>query len=208
MADFDKLVVSFLVDEVVGGFFISVPPGHVACVYDRGLGVLKRVWGPGLHLKIPFWQIAKLFNGQILEYTIRHGFDLSQKEALGDEPVVVSTKDNKVVFIEGSILFKIDKANAPELWEQIGDNFVSKVVRPYSRSRVASIVSQYNAKDIGIQRTEIEKLIKEELNKLFSDKAIIVENVLFSEVKEIKGDAPLEVHPVLSSPQTTSTSQG
>ncbi|KKT64871.1 MAG: hypothetical protein UW58_C0035G0010 [Candidatus Collierbacteria bacterium GW2011_GWC2_44_30] len=43
MADFDKLVVSFLVDEVVGGFFISVPPGHVACVYDRGAGVLKRV---------------------------------------------------------------------------------------------------------------------------------------------------------------------
>ena len=208
MADFDKLVVSFLVDEVVGGFFISVPPGHVACVYDRGLGVLKRVWGPGLHLKIPFWQIAKLFNGQILEYTIRHGFNLSQKEALGDEPIVVSTKDNKVVFIEGSILFKIDKANAPELWEQIGDNFISKVVRPYSRSRVASIVSQYNAKDIGIQRTEIEKLIKEELNKLFSDKAIIVENVLFSEVKEIKGDAPAEAHPVLSANQTTNTPQG
>ena len=72
--DFDKLVVSFLVDEVVGGFFISVPPGHVACVYDRGRGVLPRVWGPGLHLKIPFWQVAKLFNSQILEYSIRKGF--------------------------------------------------------------------------------------------------------------------------------------
>jgi len=207
MADFDKLVVSFLVDEVVGGFFISVPPGHVACVYDRGLGVLKRVWGPGLHLKIPFWQIAKLFNGQILEYTIRHGFDLTQKEALGDEPIVVTTKDNRVVAIEASILFKIDKANAPELWEQIGDNFVSKVVRPYSRSRMASIVSQFNAKDIGTQRTEIEKLIKEELNKLFSDKAIIVENVLFSEVKERKGDVA-EGHPVLSDNQTNSPTQG
>ncbi len=208
MADFDKLVVSFLVDEVVGGFFISVPPGHVACVYDRGLGVLKRVWGPGLHLKIPFWQIAKLFNGQILEYTIRHGFDLSQRESLGDEPIVVSTKDNKVVSIEGSILFKIDKANAPELWEQIGDNFVSKVVRPYSRSRVSSIVSQYNAKDIGAQRTQIEKLIKEELNKLFSDKAIVVENVLFSEVKESRGEAPTESHPVLSGNPTSITPQG
>jgi len=208
MADFDKLVVSFLVDEVVGGFFISVPPGHVACVYDRGLGVLKRVWGPGLHLKIPFWQIAKLFNGQILEYTIRHGFDLSQREALGDEPVVVSTKDNKVVYIEGSILFKIDKANVPELWEQIGDNFVSKVVRPYSRSRVASIVSQYNSKDIGTKRNEIEHLIKEELNKVFSDKAIIVENVLFSEVKEIKGETSAESHPILSSNQTDSISNG
>ena len=73
---FDRLVVSFLVDEVVGGFFISVPPGHIACVYDRGRGVLPHVWGPGLHLKIPFWQVAKLFNAQILEYTITEGFDL------------------------------------------------------------------------------------------------------------------------------------
>jgi len=182
MADFDKLVVSFLVDEVVGGFFISVPPGHVACVYDRGLGVLKRVWGPGLHLKIPFWQIAKLFNAQILEYTIRHGFDLTLKEALGDEPIIAATKDNKTISIEGSILFKIDKANAPELWENIGDNFISKVVRPYSRSRISSAFSKFNSSEIGAERTKIETVLKDELNKLFEDKGLIIENVLFSEV--------------------------
>ncbi len=186
MADFDKLVVSFLVDEVVGGFFISVPPGHVACVYDRGLGVLRRVWGPGLHLKIPFWQVAKLFNAQILEYTIRHGFDLAQKEALGDEPIIATSKDGRVISVEGTILFKIDKANAPDLWEKIGDNFVSKMVRPYSRSRIASVFGQYEFKDISHNRAELEKTLREELNKLFGDKAIIVENVLFSEVKEVK----------------------
>lgn len=203
MADFDKLVVSFLVDEVVGGFFISVPPGHVACVYDRGVGVLKRVWGPGLHLKIPFWQIAKLFNAQILEYTIRHGFDLSVKEALGDEPIVTTTKDGKVISIEGSILFKIDKANAPEIWENIGDNFVSKVVRPYSRSRIGSAFGSYEAKEIGPKRTEIEKLLKDELNKLFADKGLIIENVLFSEVKIVESthQQPASVNVLTVSPQ-------
>jgi len=187
MADFDKLVVSFLVDEVVGGFFISVPPGHVACVYDRGLGVLKRVWGPGLHLKIPFWQIAKLFNAQVLEYTIRHGFDLSLKESLGDEPVTATTKDGKHIAIEGSILFKLDKANAPELWENIGDNFVSKVIRSYSRSRIASAFGQYNYAEIGTERAGLELQIKQELNELFHDKALIIENVLFSNVNSSSG---------------------
>jgi regulator of protease activity HflC (stomatin/prohibitin superfamily) len=185
MADFDKLVVSFLVDEVVGGFFISVPPGHVACVYDRGLGVLKRVWGPGLHLKLPFWQIAKLFNAQVVEYTIRHGFDLNLKESLGDEPVVAVTKDGKNISIEGSILFKLDKANAPELWESIGDNFVSKVIRPYSRSRIASAFGQFNFDEIGAERSKIEQNLKEELNLLFHDKALIIENVLFSNVSAL-----------------------
>lgn len=202
MADFDKLVVSFLVDEVVGGFFISVPPGHVACVYDRGLGVLKRVWGPGLHLKIPFWQIAKLFNAQILEYTIRHGFDLSQKEALGDEPIVATTKDNKIISIEGSILLKLDKANAPELWENIGDNFISKVVRPYSRSRISSAFGKYHSSEIGAARTQIESSLKDELNQLFKDKALIIENVLFSEVKIIDSGTKQTSETILSAPAT------
>ena len=192
MADFDKLVVGFLVDEVVGGFFISVPPGHVACVYDRGYGVLKKVWGPGLHLKIPFWQIAKLFNAQILEYTIRHGFDINNKEALGDDPILTTTKDNKSISIEGSILFKIDKANAPELWENIGDNFVSKVVRPYSRSRISHVFTEINSKEIPHSRSDIETTLKNELNQLFTDKGLIVEGVLLSEVKILENPSEHE----------------
>lgn len=182
--EFDRLVVSFLVDEVVGGFFISVPPGHVACVFDRGSGVLPRVWGPGLHLKIPFWQIAKLFNAQILEYTIRKGFDFNlSKEALGDEPINTSTADGKDVVIEASILFRLDKHNAPELWENIGDNFVSKIVRPIARSRIASAFSGYNLGDVTAHRTEIETKLKGELNELFQDKGLICEGFLLSEVK-------------------------
>lgn len=181
--EFDRLVVSFLVDEVVGGFFISVPPGHIACLYDRGRGVLKKVWGPGLHLKIPFWQIAKLFNAQILEYTIREGFDLSNKEALGDMPIRATTKDSHYIQIEGSILFKIDKTNAPELWENIGESFVSKVVRPISRSRIAAVFASLTLDQIKSSRTQIEDLLKQELSKRFSEKGLICEGAPLSEVK-------------------------
>lgn len=179
---FDNLVVSFLADEVVGGFFISVPPGHVACVYDRGRGVLKNVYGPGLHLKIPFWQIAKLFNAQVLEYTIHKGFDLSKKESLGDEPVNSSTKDGHEVTVEGSILFRIDKKNAPELWENIGEHFVSKVVRPYSRSKISSIFTTVDASMVKNSRSVLEAKLKEELNLEFESRGLLCEGVLLSEV--------------------------
>lgn len=181
--EFDKLVVSFLVDEVVGGFFISVPPGHIACLYDRGRGVLKKTWGPGLHLKIPFWQVAKLFNAQILEFTIRHKFDLTFKESLGDEAVNCSTSDNKPISVEGSILFKISKHKAPTLWENIGESFVSKVVRPVSRSVIASVFSQVSLSQLTAYRTDIEKKIKEELNASFDNKGLVCEGFLLSEVK-------------------------
>lgn len=186
--EFDRLVVSFLVDEVVGGFFISVPPGHVACVYDRGRGVLPHIWGPGLHFKIPFWQIAKLFNAQILEYTIRRGFDFSQnREALGDEPIVTTTKNGKTISVEASVLFRIDKNNAPELWENLGENVVSKVVRPFSRSRISAVFSQFSPEEIGANRPHIEDILKKELNQSFDDKGLMCEGVLLSEVRLIDG---------------------
>lgn len=183
MAELDKLIVGFVVDEVVGGFFISVPPGHIACVYDRGRGVLKKVWGPGLHLKIPFWQVAKLFNAQVLEYTIRHGFDLSQKEALGDEALNAATSDNKLITVEGSILFHIVKDNAPSLWENVGDNFVSKVVRPVSRSRIRIVIAENTSNELKNNRPTIENKIKEHLNTMFMEKGLVCDGVLLSDVK-------------------------
>jgi regulator of protease activity HflC (stomatin/prohibitin superfamily) len=181
--EFDKLVVSFLVDEVVGGFFISVPPGHVACIYDRGWGVLKKTWGPGLHLKIPFWQVAKLFNAQTLEYTIREGFNLSLREALGDEPINATTADKKLIQIEGSVMVRLNKAKAPEIWENIGENFVSKVVRPVARSRIRSVLSQVTLDQISSFQPQVEKKVQEELIKVFEPKGINCEGFLLSEVK-------------------------
>ncbi|MBI3384580.1 hypothetical protein HY030_00080 [Candidatus Gottesmanbacteria bacterium] len=193
MAELDKLLVSFLVDEVVGGFFISVPPGHIACIYDRGRGVLKRVWGPGLHLKLPFWQVAKLFNAQVLEYTIRHDFDLTHKEALGDQPLNIVTSDNKILVVEGSVLFHIDKNNAPLLWENVGDDFVSKVIRPVARSRIRIVLAETTSDEIRNKRTVIEAKIKEELDKMYMEKGLICDGVLLSEIKFIgdhSADAP------------------
>lgn len=204
--EFDKLVVSFLVDEVVGGFFISVPPGHVACVYDRGRGVLPRVWGPGLHFKIPFWQIAKLFNAQILEYSIRVGFDpTSNKEALGDAPVMTTTKEGRDISVEGSVLFRIDRKNAPEIWESIGENVVSKVVRPFSRSAIGRIFSELTLEEITQNRSGVEQVVKEELSKHFQNKGLECEGFLLSEVRVQRPMSHAEATPVEQPAATPST---
>jgi len=183
--EFDKLVVSFLVDEVVGGFFINVPPGHVACLHDLGRGIIKKIWGPGLHLKIPFWQRAKLFNAQILEYLIRHDFDLSNKEVMGDEAITLKTSEGKNIQAEGSILLKIDKSKANELWENIGDNFVSKIVRPVSRSRIRSVLAEVSLDQVTSYRTQVEEKITKELNSVLNKSGIVCDRFLLSEVKDL-----------------------
>lgn len=197
--EFDRLVVGFLVDEVVGGFFISVPPGHIACVYDRGRGVLPYTWGPGLHMKIPFWQIAKLFNAQIIEYTIDEHFDLGNKEALGDKPIISTTFDGQQVSIQGSIHFRIDKKKAPLLWENVGESFVSKIVRPISRSKISNTFHALTLDQIRTHQSQVEKNLKDELNDHFNPKGLVCESVLLTEVNKIgKNEDVLDKSPEFS----------
>lgn len=186
MASFDKLVISFLVDEVAGGFFVDVPPGHVATVYDRGRGVLKNTWGPGLHFKIPFWQKAKVFNAQTIEYTIRKDFDAdANKEALGDDPITCSTADNINVVVEGTILVRINKDSIVGLWENIGEQFVSKIIRPVSRSRVRTGISDFTFQQLNSStRHDVEARIKQQLDLELAPKGLIVEGVLLSNIAQ------------------------
>lgn len=179
----DKLMYSFVVEEVLGGLFINVPPGYVACVFDRGRGVLKKVMPPGLHLKIPFWQKAKLFNTQTLEYAIKKSFNLDNAQAFGDAPIDSVTADGKKLKIEGTILLRLDVNQIPTIWQTIGEDFISKIVRPTIRSRLRMIASRHAAEDIVSRRRDlVEEEIKGELDRIFFPRGIHVENVLLSEV--------------------------
>ncbi len=186
MADrLDQMMYSFVVEDVLKGLFIHVPPGYVACVYDLGRGVLKKVMMPGLHLKIPFWQKAKLFNTQTLEYSITKDFDGTHSKALGDEPVIAQTADGKRVSVEGTVLLRLDIEQIPTIWQTIGVDFVQKIVRPTIRSRMRMIAARFNFADaLSSKRDQIEIETKQELERIFFPRGIRVENVLLSEIRE------------------------
>jgi len=179
----DKLMYSFVVDDVLKGFFIYVPPGYVSCVYDLGRGVLKKVLTPGLHLKIPFWQKAKLFNTQTLEYSVNRQFSPDHPRAMGDIPVAASTLDAKKVGVEGTILLRLDVHQIPSIWQTIGEDFVEKIVRPTIRSRIRMVFSRFTYDDIlGPKRDAVETELKNELERIFYARGIYVENILLGEV--------------------------
>lgn len=184
----DKLMYNFVVEDVLRGLFIYVPPGYVACVYDLGRGVLKKVLAPGLHLKIPFWQKAKLFNTQTLEYGIRNDFNPGHENALGDIPLAAATTDGKKIVILGTVLLRLDVHQIPAIWQTIGEDFVSKIVRPTIRSRFRLVISKYTYQDLASgKRDIIEGELKSELERILYPRGIYVENVLLSEI-ELKGN--------------------
>ncbi|HRH23499.1 MAG TPA: SPFH domain-containing protein [Candidatus Magasanikbacteria bacterium] len=198
MADssLDKLMYSFVMEDVLKGLFIYVPPGYVACVYDLGRGVLKKVLTPGLHFKIPFWQKAKLFNTQTLEYGISRQFNTGNQKAMGDIPIAAVTIDNKRIAVEGTILLRLDIHQIPMIWQTIGEDFVEKIIRPTIRSRMRMVATRFTYEDlVGSKRDAVETEVKNELERIFYPRGIYVENILLSEISQVSaasggGEAP------------------
>jgi len=183
----DKLMYSFVMEDVLKGLFIYVPPGYVACVYDLGRGVLKKVLTPGLHFKIPFWQKAKLFNTQTLEYSISRDFNPQNEKAMGDIPIAAVTQDGKRIGVEGTVLLRLDIHQIPSLWQTIGEDFVAKIIRPTVRSRIRMVAGRFSQADmVGPKRDEVELELKNELERIFYPRGIFVENVLLSEIGNIQ----------------------
>jgi len=209
MASIDNLLVSLFVDEVVGGFIVTVPPGHVGCIYSIFQGVLQNVWYPGMHFKLPIIHRVKLFNAQLIEYTISKDVTVKDnKEIMGDEVINAVTADNKFVAVEATALIKLDTERLPEIWQNIGENFVSKVVRPVTRSRIRKVLTNHTlALALSTNRSEIEDEIKKELRESLSNHGLDVENFYLSSLTPIEGtlleEATLPIKAeVVSEPKT------
>lgn len=192
MASIDNLLVSLFVDEVVGGFIVTVPPGHVGCIYSIFRGVLKNVWYPGMHFKIPIIHRVKLFNAQLIEYTIAKDVVLKDnKEIMGDEVINAVTSDNRFVAVEATVLIKLDTERLPEIWQNIGENFVSKVVRPVTRSRIRKVITNHSLSNaLSTDRSLIEDEVREELRESLSGHGLHVDNFYLSSLTPLD-DSPI-----------------
>jgi len=199
MASIDNLLVSLLVDEVVGGFIVTIPPGHVGCIYSIFSGVMKNVWYPGMHFKVPLIHRVKLFNAQLIEYTVSKDITLKDnKEIMGDEVINAVTSDNRFVAVEATALIKLDTQRLPEIWQNIGENFISKVVRPVTRSRIRKVLTNHTLmKALSTDRSLIEEEIKMELIDSLTQLGLEVENFYLSSLTPIEGgqlaENPVEV---------------
>ena len=209
MASIDNLLVSLLVDEVVGGFIVTVPPGHVGCIYSIFKGVLKNVWYPGMHFKVPLIHRVKLFNAQLIEYTVSRDVVLKDNtEIMGDEIINAVTSDNKFIGVEATVLIKLDTERLPEIWQNIGENFVSKVVRPVTRSRIRKVMTNHTiTKALSTDRSLIEDEIKQELRESLSPHGLEVDNVYLSSLTPVEGLYFSDTEPVSKGPDFQKTAE-
>lgn len=160
---------------------IFVPAGYVGAIYDNGRGVLPNVLSEGMSFVIPFWQKVKLFNVQLQEYTMSMVPDEGAMRR--DDSLDAPTADGQQVKVDATVIFKVDREKVPEVWKTIGDDYVDKLIRPFSRSQIRMVISRYTAPAIySEKRQEAETVMTRELADLLKPKNIIIDKVLLRTV--------------------------
>lgn len=168
------LIVAFL---VVRSAVVFVPPGSVAAIYDRGVGVLAKELKEGINILIPFWQTPQLFDARLQEYTMSTA--PNEGTVLGDDSLDAPTADGQQVKVDATIMFRIEPGKSPVVWKEIGADYINKIIRPITRSQIRMIVSRYTAPQIySEKRQEAESVMVKEITDLLKDKHVILDRVL------------------------------
>ena len=175
------VVIVLLLILILSQAFIFVPAGRVGVVYDRGRGVLDKPMQEGLNLAIPLWQSITFMDTRLQEYTMS---GLTDEGAMRrDDSLDAPTSDGQQVKIDATVIFRINPDHAPQVYKTIGQDYVDKIIRPFSRSQIRMVISRYSAPEIySEKRQEAEGVMTKELAELVADKNIIIDKVLLRAV--------------------------
>jgi prohibitin 1 len=85
--------------------------------------------------------------------------------------------------LEGSLLYRLDPAKAPEIYRTIGPNYAEIAVVPQIRSAIREITASYEAKALySAERDKIARETFELFSKMSQTRGIIAEAVLLRKI--------------------------
>jgi regulator of protease activity HflC (stomatin/prohibitin superfamily) len=175
------IIILVLAIVLIKKSIVIIPAGYVGVIYDNGRGVLPNTFNEGMNFIIPFWQYVAYFDTRIQEYTMSIIPD--EGALMRDDSLDAPTSDGQQVKVDASVIFRIDRDKAPEIWKTIGWDYVDKLIRPFSRSQIRMVISRYTAPAIySEKRQEAEQVITDELSEMLKSKNIIIDKVLLRNV--------------------------
>lgn len=172
------LVLGFIIFRAT---LILIPAGHTGVVYDLGRGIMPGSMREGLNFAIPIWQRVTIFDTRLQEYTMSIAPD--EGALRRDDSLDAPTSDGQQVKIDATVIFRVERDKAPDVYRTIGLDYVDKLIRPFSRSQIRLVASRYSAPELySGKRQEAEAVMTDELRALLSEKNITLDKVLLRAV--------------------------
>jgi regulator of protease activity HflC (stomatin/prohibitin superfamily) len=160
------IVIVLAILILIGNPFRVIPAGHVGVKDFFGI-VSSSVLTPGVHFVLPFTKVVKM----------------SIKTQEVKETAEVPSKEGLTMDLEGSLLFRLDPAKAPEIYKTIGPDYLEIAVHPQIRSAIREVTATYEAKALySAERDKIARETLELFRKMSEGRGIITEAVLLRKI--------------------------
>jgi len=155
--------------------FKVIDPGKVGVQTLFGQ-VQGDVLESGLHIIDPLVDITT-FSVQTENYTMSAKSSEGQVE--GDDAIRVLSSDGLEVTIDLSVLYRVIPSKAPFIYQNIGEDYVDKIVRPVTRTAIRDNAVNYQAVDLySTKREEFQFKINKTISDNFAKNGLEVQQIL------------------------------
>ena len=164
---FLRLAAAILVLILLYASVTSIPTGNVGVLTLFGK-VTGDVLGEGIHLINPLKSVQKL---SVQTQSVKETANTPSNEGL-------------ILDLDTSLLFRLDRAKAAQVFQTVGENYAEKIVEPTLRAAIRSATSSHTANALYTNARElVQQQIQDELTTQLAARGVIVEAVLLRDVR-------------------------
>lgn len=140
----------------------TVDAGHMAIKYNRLTGVGSDSYREGLHFMLPWFERPMIFDVRARPHTMTS---------------LTGSRDLQMVNISLRVLAKPDSTKLPDIYKNLGTDYDEKVLPSIINEVLKSVVAQYNASQLIVERELVSKMIRQRLLQRAKDFNILLEDV-------------------------------
>jgi regulator of protease activity HflC (stomatin/prohibitin superfamily) len=164
---FLRIIVAILLLILLFSSTTSIPTGNVGVLTLFGR-VTGDVLGEGIHLINPLKSVQKL---SVQTQSVKESANVPSNEGL-------------ILALDTSLLFRLDRNKAAQVYQTVGDNYAEKIVEPTLRAAIRASTSSHTANALYTNARElVQQQIQDELTAQLSVRGVIVEAVLLRDVQ-------------------------
>lgn len=174
-------IIGFLVIALglLTSMFKQIDAGKVGVKSLYG-NVQPDVLESGLHVVNPLLDIT-VFDIQTQNYTMSAIHSEGAQE--GDDAIRVLSNDGLEVVIDLTVLYRVQPDDAPKILKGIGENYIDKIVRPVTRTRIRDNAVYFDAVALySTKRQEFQDRIKKSIETDFQKRGLILEQLLIRNI--------------------------
>ncbi len=173
------------------GGIVAIAVGILtACVkqVDAGEVGVQKLFGKvdnnvlesGLSFVNPLVTITDI-NVRTQNYTMSGIHNEGKKE--GDDAIRVLTSDGLEVTLDLTVLYHINRPDAPRIVQEIGGDYENVIVRPITRTKIRDNAVAYSAVDLySIKREEFQTRIFKDIDAIFKGRGLVLEQLLIRNI--------------------------